>query len=178
MAHAPDPETPSPRTLAILDDLDAGMPPREVAVKHGVSRQWVHVIRKRAGLPLPSPPPKAPKPPTPKPVKQPRPIPARTVAVIEDMRAGLRYRDVAARHGITEFHVGRLARHYGVARSQTDPDWHKQPTRTPETRAIVRDLQAGDAYAEVAARYGRPLKSIYNMAFRYGIRRRGKPEGP
>lgn len=178
MTHAPD--TPSDRTLSILDDLDAGMPPLEVAVKHGVTRQWVHVIRKRAGIPLPSPPPRAPKPPTPKPVKQPRPIPARTVAVVEDVRSGMLYEDVAARHGITEFHVGRLARQHGEGRSQADPDWRKHKygegvrrPRNADTTAIVWDLQAGDAYAEVAARYGRPLKSIYNTAHRYGIRRRG-----
>ena len=177
MPHAPDTDALSARTLASLDDLAAGMPPADVARKHGVARQWVHFVRKRAGIPLPAPLPKAPKPPKPKPVKHPRPIPARTLAVLEDVRAGMLYEDVAARHGITEFHVGRLARQHGVARSQTDPDWRKQPTRTPETRAIVCDLQAGDAYAEVAARYGRPLKSIYNTAHRYGIRRKVKTEG-
>ena len=44
----------------------------------------------------------------------------------------------------------------------------------PDTPAIVRDLQAGDTYGEVAARYGHPLNSIYNMAHRYGIRRRSE----
>ncbi len=115
------------------------------------------------------------------PVKHPRPIPARTLAVLEDVRAGMLYEAVAARHGITEFYVGRLAKQHGVARSQTDPDWRKRTYGTgvrkptnPDTTAIVRDLQAGGTYAEVAARYGRPLKSIYNTAHRYGIRRRSE----
>jgi len=187
MADQPDsnPHPQSARTLAILDDLRAGKQPQEIARAHGVSRQWVHFVRKRAGISLPAPLPKAPKPPTPKPVKHPRPIPARTLAVLEDVRSGMLYEAVAARHGLTEFYVGCLARQHGVARSLTDPDWRKRkygagvrkPTNA-DTPAIVRDLEAGDAYAEVAARYGRPLKSIYNTAHRYGIRREGKPYPP
>ncbi len=185
MADQPDanPHPQSARTLAILDDLDGGMPPAEVARNHGATKQWVHFVRKRAGIPLPAPLPKAPTPPAPKPVKHPRPIPARTLAVLEDVRAGMLYEAVAARHGLTEFYVGRLAKQHGVARSQTDPDWRKRkygagvrkPTNA-DTTAIVRDLQAGDTYAEVAARYGRPLRSIYNTAYRYGIRRRSDTE--
>ena len=181
MADQPDanPHPQSARTLAILDDLAAGIPPDEVARNHGAAKQWVHVVRKRAGIPLP----KVPKPPTPKPVTHPRPIPARTLAVLEDVRAGMLYEAVAARHGITEFYVGRLAKQHGVARSQTDPDWRKhkygegvRKPHNPDRAAIVRDLQAGVAYAEVAARYGRTLRSISNTAYRYGIRRRSETE--
>ena len=137
MADQPDSNLhpQSARTLAILDDLAAGMPPAEVARNHGATKQWVHVVRKRAGIPLPAPLPEAPKPPTPKPVKHPRPIPARTLAVLEDVRAGMLYEAVAARHGITEFYVGRLAKQHGVARSQTDPGW-----RTRKYGAGVRSL--------------------------------------
>ncbi len=161
-------------TQAILDDLAAGLRPFEVAQKHGVSKQWVHQIRTRAGLALPPPVPKVPKPPKPKAVRQPKPVPARTLAVLEDVRAGLLYAEIAARHGLTEFYVGCLARQHGIGRSQTDPDWWRRSrvgVRHPDTNAIVRDLQAGDSYAEVAARYGRSLKNVYNMAYRYRIRR-------
>lgn len=181
MADQPDsnPHPQSPRTLAILGDLRAGRQPYEIARAHGVSRQWVHHVRKRADIPLPAPLPKAPKPPTPKPVTHPRPIPARTLAVLRDVRAGMLYEAVAARHGLTEFHVGRLARQHGVARSQTDPDWRtrKRPeTRSPFTAAIVEDLQAGLPYGEVAATYGKPRKAIWNIVFTYGIRRDGDTE--
>lgn len=94
--------------------------------------------------------------------------------MLEDVRAGLLYAEIAARHGLTEFYVGCLARQHGIGRSQTDPDWRRRSrvgVRHPDTDAIVRDLQAGDAYGEVAARYGGSLKNIYNMAYRYGVRR-------
>lgn len=52
---------------------------------------------------------------------------------------------------------------------------NRKPTNA-DTTAIVRDLEAGDAYAEVAARYGHPLKNIYTTAHRYGIRRRSDTE--
>ena len=68
----------------------------------------------------------SPTPPTPKPLTHPRPIPARTLAVLEDVRTGLLGEAVAARHGLTEFYVGRLAKQHGVARSQTDPGWCKR----------------------------------------------------
>ena len=50
MADQPDanPHPQSARTLATLDDLRAGRQPQEIARTHGVSRQWVHLIRKRA----------------------------------------------------------------------------------------------------------------------------------
>ena len=54
---------------------------------------------------------------------------------------------------------------------QPDANPHPQSART---RAILDDLAGGMPLAEVAARYGRPLRSISNTAYRYGIRRRGK----
>jgi len=171
------PDSPSARTLAILDDLDAGMPPREVAVKHGVSRQWVHVIRKRAGIPIRPRPPREPKPTSPKPS---RPIPLRTQAIIADIQSGMLYREVAARHNVSRHHVWRLAKQHGVSRSIGNPDWRKDdgvPTpRNPETVAIVRDLRAGHTYPKVAARYEKPIKAIYNLVAYYRIRREGETD--
>ena len=43
----PAPEHLSEKTLLILDALDTGLFPREVAVKFGVSRQYVYKVRKQ-----------------------------------------------------------------------------------------------------------------------------------
>ncbi len=178
MADQPDANShpQSARTLAILDDLRAGRQPQEVAWAHGISRQWVHLVRKRAGIPLPPPPAKPPREPKPRPPKQPRPVNPRTLAILEDVQRGVLYRDVAAKHGITTLHVGRLAKQHGVMRSAMNPDWRtrKRPeTRNPVTAAIVEDLWAGLSYGEVVAKYGKPRKAIWNIVFTSGIRRDG-----
>lgn len=80
----------------------------------------------------------------------------RTAAVLADVRAGLLYAEIAARHGITEFYVGCLARQHGIGRSTMQPNWRTRPrpgTRHPDTDAIVRDLRAGMPYGEAAAKY-------------------------
>ncbi len=184
MSTLSETDTPNARTLAILDDLDAGMRPPDVARRHGVSLQWVHVIRKRAGIPVPHRPPKAPKINAPKPPKPPQPMPARTLAIIAHVEAGLLYREVPANHGVTRHHVYRLAKQHGVSRSLGNPDWRKRPDtdgpripRDPGTAAIERDLRAGHPYADVAARYGISRKSVWNLVASYGIRREKQPDG-
>jgi len=56
-------DVPSDRTRAILDDLWRGERPPVVAKQHGVSLQWVHILRKRAGIPVPPRLPRTPRPP-------------------------------------------------------------------------------------------------------------------
>ena len=92
------------------------------------------------------------------------------------------YRAVAARHGVTHHHVYRLAKQHGVSRSLSHPDWRMRRdgdgspiSNDPETVAIVRDLRAGHAYSDVAARYGTSRKRLYNTVFRSRIRRTGTP---
>jgi len=177
-----NPHDLSPRTLAMIADLHAGMAPIDVARRHGVSREWVRLVRRRAGISLPRRPPKAPTPKLPKPPTPPRPLPDRTLAILNDVQSGMLYRAVAARHGVTHHHVYRLAKQHGVSRSLSHPDWRKRRdgdgspiSNDPETVAIVRDLRAGHAYSDVAARYGTSRKRLYNTVFRSRIRRTGTP---
>jgi len=172
----PDSNAPSDRTLAILDDLWRGERPPVVAKRHGVSLQWVHILRKRAGIPVPPRPSRTPRAPKVKVPKLPRPPSPRTAAIIADVQAGMLYREVGARHGVDRHTVFRIAKQHGVSRSVTDPDWRKHPQpkehrtpRDPVMAAIVRDLRDGQPYADVAKKHGKPLKSIYNTVAHYGI---------
>ncbi len=102
-------DVPSDRTLAILDDLWRGERPPVVAKRHGVSLQWVHILRKRAGIPVPPRPPRTRRPPKVQVPKPPRPLSPRTVAIIADVQAGMLYREVGARHGVGRHTVFRIA---------------------------------------------------------------------
>ena len=149
------------RIAAILADVRAGLPDREVARRHGLSRQRVGHLRRQVGLPPNRRPPKPP----------PEPSPATwTAAQVGYLvaHADTPVRDVATALGRTEAAV-RNKRHHLLAEGRIAAS---RTALTEAELALLADVQRTDA--EVAQVTGRAVRVIAHARRRRGIVGRGK----
>jgi hypothetical protein len=169
------PPTQSARTAAIVADLRAGLRDREVAERHGLTKQRVHAIRRRAGIPQPPRPESAPTP-------EPKPGPNR------DPRHW-REDDVAYLIAHRDDPVTDLAAHFGKSVSAIRwkffdlvregqlprrPSRWDAPGTGPGTRLSAGEIELIDDPTipprDVAARTGRSVRAIHQLRGKRGVR--------
>jgi len=150
---------PSPRSLAIVEDLRAGMPIKDCAQKHAVSREWVRQLAKRFDV---MPQRRVRTPPPPRPVSpywwtetEKDYIVAHEQATNQEIATALG-RTVVGVKGMRErlMREGRLA--------------NRKPAFTDADLAILDD--ASLTHAEVALRLNRSYDVVLGKRLQRGIR--------
>lgn len=87
---------------------------------------------------------------------------ARTIPILEDLRAGLATGEIAKRHGVSPNSVSRLRYHYRIG----------PPTaQAPHVDAVLEDLRAGLRYRQIAERHDLTVGQVEGIARKHDLQR-------
>ena len=143
---------------AIRRDYEGGLTCAEVGAKHGVDAMTIHRRLRRIGAAIRTKGPRRPLRPK-----------ADVGAMVEDYNAGMTLRQVAAKHGQTNYTVASLLRERGVA---IRPVAYYHTRHDVDAAAMVEEYLSGLSMDEVAAKHGVGRRVVVNRLKERNVPRR------
>lgn len=125
---------------------------QKIADRHGILLQSVYQVLKAEGVPRERP--------------RGRPPTEQQKLMAEDYRAGIPVKEIAQKHGVSEWSVGNAARRCGEpARRAPNHQWSKE-----DAQAIARRWRDGESQEEIAKDYGVRREDVRTLMRKHKVR--------